>query len=310
MESWTPARNRESSRSPPPTPRFLDRLDLLVQHVDLYLNDGPSDDLDPPSGLLEASFARVDEVRGRWSIREFVPVRVPFRWADVAVAASILLAGVLTLLPSVHRSRIKMDQAECGFNLQQLGVGLAQYTTANHSLPLAEPDGPAPYAGVWAMLLKDSGHLPNLQALDCPANGKHEHAHHLPELSSFENEQHAAARRMLCGDYAFNLCFCVEPGAVEGRSDQLNALIPLMADLPPHSDDLHKILEGNSPNHYGRGQNVLFVDGHVVWLPSRSVPSIKDNDLFTNAQGVPAPGPHLFDASLVPGCFRIDGAAR
>ena len=63
------------------------------------------------------------------------PIRVPFRWADFAVAASIFIAGVLTLLPAIQRSRERMNQAGCVFNLQQLGNSLAQYASLHPFLP-------------------------------------------------------------------------------------------------------------------------------------------------------------------------------
>jgi hypothetical protein len=46
-----------------------------------------------------------------------------------------LLAGVLTLLPAIQRSRERMKVRRCVFNLQQLGNSLAQYASLHPFLP-------------------------------------------------------------------------------------------------------------------------------------------------------------------------------
>ena len=58
-----------------------------------------------PPDLASRTLAFVSEKRRRRSILDFVPVTVPFRWADAAVAACILLAGLLTLLPAIQPPR-------------------------------------------------------------------------------------------------------------------------------------------------------------------------------------------------------------
>ena len=50
---------------------------------------------------------------------------------------------------------------------------------------------------------------------------------------------------------------------------------PLMADRPPAEG-----LPFNSINHGGAGQNVLFADGHVVFLPKRTI--VGEDDIFVN----------------------------
>ena len=79
------------------------------------------------------------------------------------------------------------------------------------------------------------------------------------------------------------------------------AAIPLLADQPSHQDGA--ILEGNSPNHGFRGQNVLFSDLHVEWFPTRRVQL--DRDLFLNDQNRPAPGVSPIDSALVPAIFQM-----
>jgi prepilin-type processing-associated H-X9-DG protein len=51
--------------------------------------------------------------------------------------------------------------------------------------------------------------------------------------------------------------------------------LPIMAD---RLEDLH---QGSSANHGGRGQNVLYLDGHVEWRTNRNA-GINGDDIFVN----------------------------
>ena len=116
------------------------RADRLTRAIDRLLDDG--DDFTPPAGLAArtALFA-FEGRRPRRSVLEFVPSSVPFRWADVAVAAGIFVAGLLTLMPALTRSRDRMNQAGCVSNLQRLGSALWQYGSIHHHYP-RQPRGP------------------------------------------------------------------------------------------------------------------------------------------------------------------------
>src|SRR5262249_47216025 len=76
-------------------PEIAARAQRLGQAVHLLLDDGHT--LDAPAGLARRTLAVVAQTRLRpRSILDYVPVQLPFRWADFAVAASIFVAGVLT----------------------------------------------------------------------------------------------------------------------------------------------------------------------------------------------------------------------
>src|SRR5262249_27563558 len=153
-------------------PKAAATVDRLTRAVRVLLDDGEA--YEPPDGLVRRTSEFVAEaVRRRRTILDFVPVIVPFRLADVAVAAGIFLAGVLTLLPAVQRSRERMDVAGCTYNLQQLGRALWQYGSRNQHYPFGpEQDRNAP-AGSFVALLHDSGLLSeaDLRSLDCPCAG-------------------------------------------------------------------------------------------------------------------------------------------
>ena len=146
------------------------RLSLVVHRL---LDDG--EEYAPPPGLAGRTVSFVVETsRRRRTILDFVPVTVPFRGADVAVAAGILVAGLLTLLPAVQRSRERMEQAGCGYNLQQLGRALWQYGSRHQHYPFCPEENPRAPAGAFVALLHDGGQLgeDELHMLNCPCNNK------------------------------------------------------------------------------------------------------------------------------------------
>jgi len=285
-------------------PLLADALDRLNRAVHRLLDDDMTFEL--PENLATRTRIFVAEHGRRRSILEYVPMTVPFRWTDIAVAASIFLAGLLTLVPAMQRSRERMAQAGCGFNLRQLGVGLAQYAGLHQQYPYAPPDQPNSVAGSFVATLQESGMLPNSATLDCPCNGRCEDTSPLPVVESLEKVQAKSPelyRRLLKCDYAYHIGLrngSGHPGPVPAL---LSARIPLLADQPRHQD--HVILMGNSPNHGGRGQNVLYSDGHLSWHQTRQI-SPNDDDLYLNADQHPAPGRSIDDAVLVPCLFPFN----
>jgi len=84
--------------------------------------------------------------------------------------------------------------------------------------------------------------------------------------------------------------------------------VPVVADAPSH-ENFVRILDGNSPNHARRGQNVLYSDGAVRFHPTRRVSPI-DSDLYLNNRHQLRPGLDVRDAVLVPSYSPIQGFAR
>jgi len=151
-------------------PALADRLDRLGQSLRLLLDDGR--EYEPPLGLAGRTVALVAERSARRAILDFVPARIPFRWTDVAVAAGILLAGLLTLLPAVRQTRERMSQAGCGFNLQRLGVALSNYAARHNTFPDVHAKGPGAPVGVYALALRDDDLLRDMRTLHCPCRGE------------------------------------------------------------------------------------------------------------------------------------------
>jgi prepilin-type processing-associated H-X9-DG protein len=72
-----------------------------------------------------------------------------------------------------------------------------------------------------------------------------------------------------------------ENGTTHGprKDDESNASMPLVADRPPYGIGQGAI--GNSPNHNGWGQNVLYQDGHAGYWKTRNVGYAGD-DIYLN----------------------------
>ncbi len=262
-----------------------DRLGLACHRL---LDDGAS--IGPPTGLASRTILFVADRTARRAILDFVPARVPFRWADVAVAAGVLLAGLLTLVPAVNASRNQAAQAGCGFNLQQLGVSLANYASRHNHYPDVCTKGTGSHVGAYALALTDGDFLRDPRTLHCPCSGN------CPPIDGHRPDPNHI-------DYAYNVGNRPHgQGEAEPIRLGLTHTIPLLADQPSH--DPHAVLPGNSPNHGFRGQNVLFSDLHVEWFPTRRVKL--DRDLFLNDQNRPEPGIGPLDSALVPAVFHIE----
>ena len=144
------------------------RIERLRQTMYRLLDDGTPFEHPPELALRTVAFVARNR-RRTFSIMDYAPVRVPFRWADFAVAASIFIAGALTLLPAIQRSRERMNQAGCVFNLQQLGNSLGQYESLHPFLPYPPTNRADAPAGSFATILHDAGVLDNAQSSTAPA---------------------------------------------------------------------------------------------------------------------------------------------
>jgi hypothetical protein len=289
-------------------PEAATRVDRLNRAIHFLLDD--DSDLAPPAGLAQRTMGAVAQARIRpRSLLDYVPARVPFRWADFAVAASIFIAGVLTLLPAIQRSQERMSQAGCVFNLQQLGNSLAQYASLSPFYPFPPSrDSDAP-AGTFAVCLHDAGVLRDLSILDCPYNGPCRHqTQDLPsfeQLADIRRDEPDRFRHLFCWDYAYNVGHRDLAGHPRPNGSRLAMVIPVVADAPAHENYI-RILDGNSPNHAGRGQNVLYSDGSVRWHISRRV-GPNDPDLYLNNQRDLQPSTDEDDAVLLPSYSPFSG---
>jgi hypothetical protein len=152
------------------------------------------------------------------------------------------------------------------------------------------------WAGMYAVILRQQGMLPQTHILICPASSLADRPDVLVvptpgELVALPAEQLARLRKIMGGSYGYSLGFYVN-GLYQSPQDLRRATQALMADAPSPTEPLR-----HSLNHEGRGQNVLFEDLHVQFLPSCKAKGCSDH-IFVNDEGRPYAGLHLGDSVI------------
>jgi prepilin-type processing-associated H-X9-DG protein len=236
------------------------------------------------------------------------PARGWWRRADVLVAASLLVCVGALLVQGVNVFRHRQYILACQNNLHNFWVSLQDYSeghtgtfpnvAAADSLPRSRR-----VAGLVVPLLRDNGSLNDSVFVSCPANGRRlPLPHSLAELAAMTDDDFAGKAPALSGCYAYSLGYRDERGDVRGICVDpgvcASARVPIMADLPPN--DVARGGLGNSPNHGGSGQNVLYCDGHCEFFKTRTVPvgASETDDIYVNFDNQVAPGKSRWDAVL------------
>ena len=312
---------------PPPVRLYLDdaaneeiseetlaRMAMIRQGIDFLMDDGLDEDdadLAPPSDLKERALARVRAYKEAGQAHhEPLILHSRWRWADVAVAASVLFAMFLGVVPAVQRSQFAEANLACTSNLLQLFRGMEQYSTTYNVYPTAVAHDSRLPVGSVASLLQTTGHLDADTPLTCPACHEEVRASHLPkwnEVCEFTEQVEQRLSNLLAEAYAFHPGVSGPGGGVRHLTraavDPLRSVVPMVADRPP-VDTHFKVQQGNSPSHGGYGQNVIFADGHALFINSRSIKGV-DQDVYNNRQGRAEAGADVMDIILMPAGARI-----
>jgi prepilin-type processing-associated H-X9-DG protein len=296
------------------------RLDACRRTLDVLALDRA--DPEPPPGLA----ARTEDFIAAYRSRSlpFAPKRpsnqaggAPSWWrrSDLLVAAGILLCTGLLLLPGLNQLRHYSQVRECANNLRVFHNALAAYsdrgTPPRHppeergAFPNVVHHAPASrhVAGLFVPVLMDAGVLRREEAnIRCPAKGPPlQCPWTLEELNALsdDKEYHRRAPQ-------FSGCYAYPLGYREGdriRSHHPgDGRLPLVADGPPPDEGLHCNPGLNSSNHRGRGQNILFGDGHVEFLSTRHH---NGDDIYLNQDRQVAPGLKRGDTVLGASATRI-----
>lgn len=268
-------------------------------------------DDEPPPGLCVRTIARVAEYECHKlppapppppAQVEEAPILRSWRWADVLIAASILLCLFMLLPLFSFRVWRQYQQYACANNLHKFHNALMRY--ADHhdgELPRVEAfPGARSVAGIFVPILKQDGYLDKDVSVSCsPLSARPPTELTVDELQSIyerNRDDFRARARGLSGYYAYTLGYNDGPG-ISGLRRGVGDNIPVMADCPPES--LSALQAGaNSPNHGGRGQNVLFLDGAVSFRTTRLVG--QNDDIYLNQRGRQEAGLSLSDSVLGP----------
>jgi len=227
--------------------------------------------------------------RGRW---------VFFNLRDLIATAATLTVVFLLIEPALKQARNVSRQHACAAQMRQVGFATTSYAQDhNNFLPYVKHRPGAKWWNVgWQgmnntsntrnfFLLVKHDYLPITSFL-CPAGEGTKHIKIKISPEVLQHMQDFAKRTDV--NYSFRLMF-------DNRSLRLSSAndAPLMADQNPlfaefdseKQDQLDlsgnsSLLQLNSPNHTGQGQNVLHSDGHVRFVPNRFLGPRLD-DIFT-----------------------------
>ncbi|MCG3177695.1 MAG: hypothetical protein BIFFINMI_00014 [Phycisphaerae bacterium] len=200
-----------------------------------------------------------------------------FSLAEVAAVAAALLLMALVFFPPVQKARTMAQQNACQDNLRRIGVAMAHYANANqNALPyldmtgnwLDRQNGRQPTGTAPLFLLVKNGQI-EPRFMVCPETEDKPYDGPTQGLEDFPDPTFCS--------YSFQNLFGGHGPMFRDSASRM----PVLADRNPlfHADRFRQDASGrdNSPNHTGRGQNVLYNDGRVRWWTSPRVGVNSDN---------------------------------
>jgi hypothetical protein len=265
---------------------------------------GNKDHLVPPAELAQRCcdyvYSRAEVMPTALSpIASSTAVRSRWSWLELSVAGAIAAAVAVFLLPNIYQSQIQSQILACQNNLKDIGYSAADYSERNGGYyPAVQPGDRINAAGMWAPTLVSQNYVPQGgKTFVCPGSQQADlpgfHVPTIDELQAMKAKELAAVLPQLSGSYAITLGYHDNAdGRYRLQKDQHREHFAVAADRPGKNGT-------NSPNHGGRGQDVLFDDGHVQWLTTPEIGADGDN-IFVNGNHLIEAGIHSNDAVIAP----------
>ncbi len=231
-------------------------------------------DFHPVLGEAHPADATFEELPPVAPVHGGYPVR---RWFEVAVVSAIAFLTLGLAVTGMMKLRHGSQVASCQGNMLNLYKGLSGYADTHHDQFPKVGTPAAPNAGSFVDELKVACQLPPGLKAACPAEC-------LLDCDPYRIS------------YVYTLGY-LSNGEVQGIrrrvQDLSDELTPLLADLPT---------PGAAPTDgplspHGKGQNILFADGHVRFSTFATVGPNGD-DIYKNQNGRVRAGLHPLDASL------------
>jgi len=278
------------------------------------------DPLAPPANLAQRTIARVERAREADSAtiirlpKAPQPSRPSWSWSswrlgDLLAAGGVMMVAGLIGFPAIHQAWVRQRELACQDTLRTFGTALNHYADANQGrYPHVASAGPNSVASTYMVSLRENGFLPEGGHSFC-ADLIPQAPPDRAQMDRFYQQDptlfHRAARAM-GGSYAYPLGW-YEDGKLTGPHRNQDNDHPILADKgprttasqtrPPHSQMNHA--SANSPNHGGRGQNVLYKTGNVRFMATRQQPD--GCDIYLNNSGEMRAGISPGDLVLAPG---------
>lgn len=319
-------------------PLLLERLSQFRLVLDQM--DSLAGNFEPPVDLVDTTLARIDgmclsaacPLESTTPAADSTPVLLSSPVDSSQRRSSLLDSTVLAMsltvlcclaLPALVRVRFESRKAQCGRHLTITGTELINFALSDPAgrFPRVAVEGPEAFAGVYAVHLRESGSDISPEQLQCasllgtpfgdPADTLDPaFARVIPsfaQLRHIDLEDLRQWQQVAGGDYAYNLGVAeqgsVRPPKCDGRSQ-----FAILSDAP-----LLDSTVGLEPDalvaHEGKGINVFYEDGRVVFVTTASLigPTVTESTWsdhpLANQQGVHEVGLHPHDASLAPSHF-------
>jgi hypothetical protein len=279
------------------------RRELAALRKQLESDDADSSFI-PPAGLVEQTCDLVQGCQQR-AAHEAARHRgdqtsgLSRVWSltDTLMGAALFVVASMLFFPAIANSRFRSDIHGCERNLQRLSVAMYDFSNLNQGLfPSIPVSGNRAAAGIYGPVLYYGGYFEDRRLLVCPSSTLAERIREwyipsLHELDLATGMHLGRLQRNMGGSYGYAMGYQMQwryfPPRNEGR-----AFYALMSDAP----SLH--LPGRrSSNHFGRGQNVLYEDGHIEFLVDQSRSMIR-NSLFVNRYGYAEAGADKNDSVI------------
>lgn len=268
-------------------PEDEDKLEWLRRSMQpLLLLDEFSE---PPPNLAERTLSRVLPRANAALPKAPAAARILafptslWRRADVLVAACLLILVGGIGVTWINQMNVLAARKNCENDLRTIHEALVLYDSTNGRLPsvhdVAQP--PRDVAGMILLKLIAAGHLAKEFKLRCPGSKNAVPPLTFEEALNLPVNQFDKVAGNLTPAYGYTLGYKDPKGVIHGpklMSASDSTLTVLMADSPPADP-----LSGNSPNHGGKGQNVLFLNGKVTFCADRDN-SFNGDDLYLNKQ--------------------------
>jgi len=166
------------------------RKDLAAIEAALYPLGFPEREDDasqaePPAGLAARTCEFVDDSKADLVSRP-MPAKIlaatmsdsgptgkqRLRWADVIMTASICLAAVSLIFPTIWTLRQQQQVTVCQNNMQHMGIAVADYAVRSPygRSPAIPTEGNRSFAGFFPVSLREAGELEDVRWLVCPSS--------------------------------------------------------------------------------------------------------------------------------------------
>jgi len=227
-------------------------------------------------------------------------IRIPFwrNWGDIAAVAAVLVLFVGVVVPTLSFARQQYWQSRCQANLGDVQEGMVRYAgDHNGQLPSVPVEAGAPW---WKV---------GYQGPENHSNTRR--GWQLVREKYVSPEKFVCLARGIGGNVSFDnlkvedysdfpdrrfIGFSIRVGCSQSSQSNSGTRSVLVADLNPIAEKLpadysaelrlridEELLNANSRNHGGRGQNVSFSDGSVQFIRQRHT-SFSDDDIFMLAE--------------------------